>query len=340
VDGILGVDNQGQVTHANQKFLDLVGLTQADRLPLAPATLTQTQSDRPPSARLAQIQTYLANPARGWHRLLIPWNPLATAPYQEIVCEDGRVFECHVQQQSLGTQIIGQVWSLREVTEHRRAATLIYHQAHHDMLTGLANRAQFTHQLTERLAPAPAASLSRSTPLSPPSAASAANLSSGLALMFVDLDYFKRVNDTLGHTVGDLLLQEFVARLRGCCRSEDLVARWGGDEFTVLVPEVRDSRLVSAIAQRFLDSLRVPFDLEGHSLSVTASIGIALYPQDGHTLNELLKRADMALYHVKAMGRNGFCYYSQTLRSAGELDDPPRLEPCRPRANVEPVLGQ
>jgi len=128
--------------------------------------------------------------------------------------------------------------------------------------------------------------------------------------MFLDLDQFKEVNDTLGHAVGDDLLQNVVKRLLFCLRELDTIARWGGDEFVLLLPQICCREDASEIAARLIAALQPEFSLQGHRLSVTASIGIALYPEDGTDNRTLLQNADTALYQAKKSGRNNYQYYS------------------------------
>jgi diguanylate cyclase (GGDEF)-like protein len=151
--------------------------------------------------------------------------------------------------------------------------------------------------------------------------------------MFVDLDHFKRVNDTLGHDAGDELLRGVAARLAQSLREGDLIARWGGDEFTVLVPRMRCSGEVGTLARRVIEALQPPFEIGGLQLRVSASVGVASWPDDGEDGPSLLRRADMALYRAKEEGRNGYhCYRASDF--AG-LDDGLSLETALQRAVAE-----
>lgn len=173
---------------------------------------------------------------------------------------------------------------------------VIRYQAFHDLLTGLPNRVLFNERLQQSLAQA---ELEQET----------------LAVMFLDLDRFKTINDTLGHAIGDQLLQTATQRLVGCLRDSDMIARWGGDEFTLLLPLVNSVDDVAKIAQRILDAMKPTFLLNGHELYVTSSIGIALYPQDGKDAQTLLKNADAALYRVKEQGRNHYQFHTAIISS-------------------------
>ena len=136
-----------------------------------------------------------------------------------------------------------------------------------------------------------------------------------LALLFIDLDHFKRVNDSLGHLVGDTLLQTVAARISGCLRASDLVARFGGDEFMVLLPDAsRDD--VAEVALKLLNAVEVPIDAEGRAISVTPSVGIAMFPSDGDTPTELIKHADTAMYIAKARGRANYQFFDPAVASA------------------------
>ncbi|HXG59000.1 MAG TPA: EAL domain-containing protein [Thermoanaerobaculia bacterium] len=175
----------------------------------------------------------------------------------------------------------------RDISERKRAEEQIEYQAYHDALTGLPNRLLFRDRLTVALAHARRAGRP-------------------LAVMFLDLDSFKVVNDTLGHSIGDELLKITADRLRDVLREEDTIARMGGDEFTVLLSNLSSSEFAAAIAQKLLESVARPMAVEGHELFITTSIGIALFPADGDTAEALLKSADNAMYRAKEAGRNTY----------------------------------
>ena len=185
----------------------------------------------------------------------------------------------------------------RDITERKRAEQLISYQAYHDILTDLPNRILFKDRLGLAVI-------------------QAKRNEAELAVMFVDLDRFKLVNDTMGHVRGDELLQVVAGRLKDCLRRGDTLARIGGDEFTVVLPELRDRLDAEIIADKFLESFRQPFILDGSEVYISASIGIAVYPSDGETIDELLRHADIAMYHVKARGKNGHSFYEPTMLDA------------------------
>ena len=178
-----------------------------------------------------------------------------------------------------------------DITDRKRAQEQVEYQAYHDSLTALPNRLLFRDRITVALA----------------HARRAGRLS---AVMFLDLDQFKLVNDTLGHTVGDRLLQAIGARLVTCVRGEDTVARMGGDEFTILLAEMSDRRGASLVAQKVLEAVRHPVTIDEHELYVTTSIGIAVFPDEGIDAEALLKNADRAMYRAKELGRDNYQFAS------------------------------
>ncbi len=175
----------------------------------------------------------------------------------------------------------------------QRAEAQMRHQAFHDTLTGLPNRVLFNEYLS-------------------PAIAQAERTGQHLAVLFVDLDRFKTINDTLGHAVGDLLLQQATQRLQQALREEDILARWGGDEFTLILPRLHAPEEAAKVAQRLGNLLKPPFLLAQQELYITSSIGIALYPQHGTDVSSLLRHADMAMYRAKAAGRNTYRFYRPT----------------------------
>ena len=166
-------------------------------------------------------------------------------------------------------------------------------RASHDTLTGLPNTSLFMDRLTLAVS-------------------QASRNAQKLAVLFIDLNDFKAVNDTYGHGVGDQLLQKVAAGLTHCLREGDTLARYGGDEFTVLLPSLNEKKDAATVARKLLNSLETPFQLEGTDLcvSIGTSIGIAMYPEDGAGAETLVERADMAMYAVKQRKKNDFYFYS------------------------------
>lgn len=183
-------------------------------------------------------------------------------------------------------RVISVICISKEITERKRMEDRLAHMAHHDLLTDLPNRALFNDRLQQAIA-------------------HARRDKTRLALMFLDLDKFKPVNDLFGHQVGDLLLQAVAKRIQGCIRESDTAGRLGGDEFVVLLPTIEDVQDALMIAEKIRHALDQPFELAGNrNLHISSSIGIAIYPVHGSNDIELTKNADDAMYHVKALGRN------------------------------------
>ena len=183
---------------------------------------------------------------------------------------------------------------ISDVTKRKQDEEHIRFQANYDALTGLPNRTLFMDRLAQSL---PAMRRSETN----------------LGLMFIDLDGFKLVNDTLGHNVGDQLLMEAAGRLQKCIRDGDTVARLGGDEFTIIMPNLADPRDAPLVAQRVLDALSKPFQLQGHESFISGSIGITVFPDDATDPNELIKNADAAMYRAKEQGKANYNFYTADL---------------------------
>ncbi len=182
----------------------------------------------------------------------------------------------------------------RDITKRKKLEAKLKHIAYHDTLTGVYNRILFNEHLTKALA-------------------NGKRANSLLGIMFLDLDHFKDINDNYGHNVGDGLLKKFAKRLLSCIRVGDTLARWGGDEFTILLPKIESREDIRHIAQRILNSLQQPFQVQEYQLIVCSSIGIAIYPDDALDGETLIKKADIALYCTKQQGRNGFLFYQQNM---------------------------
>ncbi|MBF0371267.1 MAG: PAS domain S-box protein [Magnetococcales bacterium] len=185
--------------------------------------------------------------------------------------------------------------TLASLIERRGIEEHIRHLANYDSLTNLPNRKMFEDRLERDLA-------------------RARRDRKDLALLFLDLDRFKAVNDTLGHDVGDRLLIQAASRIQGCLREVDTVARLGGDEFTVLLPGLSQREDAGQVAAKIIQQLTIPFDLEGNTCQIGSSIGISFYPMDGDNPQILLQKADMAMYAVKKKGRNDYCFFSKELQ--------------------------
>jgi diguanylate cyclase (GGDEF)-like protein/PAS domain S-box-containing protein len=205
--------------------------------------------------------------------------------------------------ESLGTNCLGNphihgvVFNSRDVTDRKVIQQRIQHLAYHDNLTGLPNRSLLQDRLAHSIA-------------------RAERTGRKVAVLFIDLDNFKNINDTLGHDVGDELLRQVSRRLSECVRLEDTIARQGGDEFIVLLDSLEDSRGASVVAQKVLNSLRQAFLLSGTEQHVSGSVGISLYPEDGRDPQTLMKNADTAMFHGKSLGKNTYQYFTAQMNIA------------------------
>jgi diguanylate cyclase (GGDEF)-like protein len=177
--------------------------------------------------------------------------------------------------------------TLEDVTQRKSSEEEIRRLAYHDSLTGLPNRTLFYDRLKVAMV-------------------QARRSRKGLAVMFLDLDRFKEVNDSLGHSMGDALLKVAGERLNGLLRKGDTVSRMGGDEFLLMLPETSRHEDAARIARKILDAFQEPFAVGGHEIRITTSIGIALYPEEGEDADTLMKKADIAMYRAKEMGRNNY----------------------------------
>ncbi|MFP5505836.1 MAG: putative bifunctional diguanylate cyclase/phosphodiesterase, partial [Gammaproteobacteria bacterium] len=213
----------------------------------------------------------------------------------------------------------------RDVSERADAESQVHYLAHYDLLTGLPNRALFRDRLLQAMAQA-----KRSDTL--------------LAVMFLDIDHFKDVNDTLGHAVGDQLLKEIAQRIRSCVRETDTVARFGGDEFGLIQTNLNTVEGAADLAGRLIEVLAQPYHIEGHEIHSAASIGVTIFPFDDHNAEDLLKNADMAMYKAKREGRSRYQFYIAELnqviqrRAAIERDLRVALQKEQFRLHYQPQL--
>ena len=196
-----------------------------------------------------------------------------------------------------GRTFLGTYGCARDITDRKRTEALINYQAYHDLLTSLPNRALFHDRLQQSLA-------------------HVRRYGHMLAVMYLDLDRFKLINDTLGHGAGDQVLRSTAERVQDCLRDEDTLARIGGDEFTLLLPQISQREDAVIVAAKILDKLRGPLVVAGHEVFCSASIGIALFPEGGETVESLIKSADVAMYHVKASGKDGYRFFSDDMNES------------------------
>lgn len=212
----------------------------------------------------------------------------------ECRCLDGRLFQAHFSGSTMDNeagQVVGLVCVLNDITEMKKAEQKLKQMALYDALTGLANR----HLFFDRLELA---------------AHECARNHTKFALLFLDLDKFKPINDTLGHDIGDLVLKDVATRLHNLVRSCDTVSRMGGDEFTVILTGLKEEQSAAEIAKKIIKCIAVPFIYGDITCTLGVSIGISLFPKDGEVVHRLINKADQAMYLAKNSGRNTYCFYA------------------------------
>lgn len=205
-----------------------------------------------------------------------------------------QLYEYHSTPQIKDDEIVGRVWCFRNVTQIKENEALVQYQAFHDALTGLPNRVLLLDRINHAIA-----LCQRNQDL--------------FAVLFIDLDHFKKVNDTEGHQVGDELLIEVSRRVRNCLREHDTLSRFGGDEFVVLLESIKSHSVASQTSRRIIKQLTVPFDIFGKKFHISASIGVSLYPRDDIEPEELIRKADLAMYHAKELGRSNVEFFDSPL---------------------------
>lgn len=237
-------------------------------------------------------------PARSPMRLAIEQNkPVGLAANSVLVRRDG--FESAIENSaapihSRDGSVTGAVMVFHDVSEARAVALKVSHLAQHDFLTDLPNPVLLNDRIAQAIA------LAR-------------RYGKQFAVLFIDLDHFKRINDSLGHATGDKLLQSVALRLKACVRGSDTVSRKGGDEFVVLLSEITHAEHAARSADKIMAAVTAAHQVAGHQLLVTASIGISIYPLDGADAETLLKSADAAMYQAKGNGRNHYWFFRQEM---------------------------
>jgi diguanylate cyclase (GGDEF)-like protein/PAS domain S-box-containing protein len=276
-DGILVVDAEGKFTSFNRRFADMWRLSEA---------VLRAGDD---ATTVAFARQQLMSPELFVTRLEEISSDPDSEIYDVLRFHDGRVFERCSMPQRVDGEVVGRVWSFRDVTDRKQLEDRLSYQAFHDSLTGLGNRALFQDRLDHAVA--------RSQ-----------RTGGQLAVLFLDLDNFKNVNDILGHQAGDTLLQSTAAILVQCLRKTDTAARLGGDEFGIIVEEITDHDDVTVLAERILEAIHEPLVIGSQGVEATVSIGIT-FGGPGLTSKALLCNADLAMYAAKDGGKNRYAEF-------------------------------
>ncbi len=284
-DGMLVVDEAGRISAFNSRFREMWNV---------PVEHLEARDDE---AAIASVLSQLVDPDAFVAKVRELYASPEASSSDTLEFKDGRVFERFSQPQRIGGRTIGRVWSFRDITEQRRAEEAIRYHAYFDDLTGLPNRVQFNQTLASALA-------------------RARNESRLLGLLFVDLDRFKTINDTLGHATGDLLLRAVAQRIQKQVRAGDAVARLGGDEFVILQDGLPSHEAALGLAERLLESFSAPLDVQGRELYISASIGVCIFPEHGEDAGTLTKHADLAMYRAKELGRNRVQFFEPQMTDA------------------------
>jgi len=281
--GVIFTDTGGAISEANDAFLQLSGYSRNDlgsgKLRLA--TLASPEYRAADKLAIAELQ-----------------KTGTCVPYEtQYIRKDGSFAPVLIGSAMIDGSHDQLVSFVLDLSERKKAEDQVFHVANHDGLTGLPNRMLFQEHITLALA-------------------YAHRNQSRVGILFIDLDYFKNINDSLGHHIGDVVLKMTAKRLQQCLREGDILARLGGDEFVLCLPLLSDCDGAAQVAQKVLHVLEQPFSVDGHDLHVNGSIGVSVYPDDGADGETLMRTADTAMYHAKERGRGNFQFFTPALNDA------------------------
>ena len=285
--GISHVDVNGRFVHVNRRLCDMLGYTREELLERSVVDISHPDDRSETDKGRQRLQAGEIDSFKIEKRYLR---------------KDGTPIWVHLTiaaQRAADGRRLNDISIVEDITERREAQSRVQYLATHDEMTGLANRTLFQELLSNAIA-------------------TGNRYGRRFAVLFIDLDRFKIINDSLGHEGGDQLLKEMAARLKANVRESDVLARFGGDEFVLLANEVPDRATASLIARNLLLLTMKPVRIVGQQCRVTASIGVAMYPEDAADVNALMKHADMAMYRAKEEGKNGFQFYSPSIGAVSE----------------------
>ncbi len=285
--GISHVDVNGRFVHVNRRLCEMLGYTRDELLELSVVDISHPDDRSETDKGRVRLQNGEIDSFKVEKRYLR---------------KDGTPIWVHLTiaaQRSADGRRLNDISIVEDITERREAQSRVHYLATHDEMTGLANRTLFHEILTN-------------------ATATGRRYRRRFAVLFIDLDRFKIINDSLGHQGGDQLLKEMAARLKANVRDSDVLARFGGDEFVLIANEVSDRATAALIARNLLLLAMKPVRIGGQQCRVTASIGIAMFPDDAADVNALLKQADMAMYRAKEEGKNGFQFYTPSMGALSE----------------------
>ncbi|MCU7848332.1 MAG: EAL domain-containing protein [Candidatus Thiodiazotropha sp. (ex Lucinoma kastoroae)] len=281
MEGVLITDSNGVINSVNPAFTEITGYSEQEIITQHPRILI---SDRHPPEFFEELWDNVRNTG-SWRGEV--WNQRKNGEVYPV----WMTISCVRDEQG---SVMHYVAVFSDITSIKQTQSQLEHLAHHDSLTNLPNRLLFEDRLEHAIA-------------------QAKRQKRQLAVLFLDLDRFKNINDSLGHAMGDELLKEVAARLQKILRDDDTAARLGGDEFTVLVENIEDPSQAAVVAAKIQEKFKAPFKIAGRELHVTTSIGISIYPEDGKDVADLTKNADAAMYQAKEQGRNNYRYYTSEL---------------------------
>lgn len=281
-DGVLVIDEFNQIREYNSKFLSMWSV---------PTLLSEEKNTQ---SILDFCQNQLTQP----NSFMSMFKDVARSPdcetFDELHLKNGQVFERYSRPQRVGDLCVGHVWTFCDVTDKKMIENRLLIQANYDSLTGLPNRAMLLDRISQSIK-------------------QAKRNKTSIAIMFLDLDRFKSINDTLGHIFGDKLLRMVAERLRSCVRERDTVTRNGGDEFIILLNDLHHESDAIQVCMKCIKSLSEPFVIEVNKFTLTTSIGISFYPKDGKSSDVLIRHADIAMYRAKELGRNNFQFFTDEM---------------------------